>query len=156
MQFDKMISNKFKFMTMIKVNNPAQRNINSLFDDLFNELPAFGRNINNLFSPAVNIVENAQAYHLELMAPGRNKEDFSIAVDKDLLTISYEKKEEAKSEDLKTVRREFSFQSFKRSFNLDEKINADAIEAKYENGILKLLLPKKAEVTQPAKSITIQ
>ncbi len=141
---------------MIKVNHPAQRNLNSLFDEFFNELPTFGRNFNNLFSPAVNIVENAEAYHLELMAPGRNKEDFAIAVDKNLLTISYEKKEETKNEDVKTVRREFSFQSFKRSFTLDEKINADGIQAKYENGILKLFLPKKAEVTQPAKSITIQ
>lgn len=143
-------------MTMIKVNNPAQRNINSIFDELFNELPAFGRGINNLFSPAVNIVENKEAYHLELMAPGRNKEDFSVAVDKDLLTISYTAKDEEKAEGLKSVRKEFSLQSFKRSFSLDEKINADAIEAKYENGILKLLLPKKAEVTQPAKSINIQ
>jgi HSP20 family protein len=143
-------------MTMIKVNNPVQRNINSIFDELFNELPAFGRNINNLFAPAVNIVENAEAYHLELMAPGRNKEDFAIAVEKDLLTISYNAKEEAKAEGLKSVRKEFSLQSFKRSFNLDEKINADDIQAKYENGILKLFLPKKAEVTQPAKSISIQ
>lgn len=143
-------------MTMIKVNHPAQRNLNSFIDEFFNELPALGRNINNLFTPAVNIVENNEAYHLELMAPGRNKEDFSIAVDKNLLTISYEKKEETKQEDIKTVRREFRFQSFKRSFNLDEKINADGIQAKYENGILKLLLPKKAEVTQPVKSITIQ
>ena len=143
-------------MTMIKVNNPVQRNINSIFDELFNELPAFGRNINNLFSPAVNIVENNEAYHLELMAPGRNKEDFAVDVEKDLLTISYTAKEEAKVEGLKTVRKEYSLQSFKRSFNLDEKINADGIQAKYENGILKLYLPKKAEVTQPAKSISIQ
>jgi len=141
---------------MIKVNNPVQRNINSIFDELFNELPAFGRNINNLFSPAVNIVENNEAYHLELMAPGRNKEDFSVAVEKDLLTISYTAKEETKAEGLKSVRKEFSLQSFKRSFNLDEKINAEGIQAKYENGILKLLLPKKAEVTQPTKSINIQ
>lgn len=143
-------------MTMIKVNNPVQRNINSIFDELFNELPAFGRNINNLFSPAVNIVENNEAYHLELMAPGRNKEDFAVAVEKDLLTISYTAKEEVKVEGLKTVRKEYSLQSFKRSFNLDEKINADGIQAKYKNGILKLYLPKKAEVTQPAKSISIQ
>ena len=143
-------------MTMIKVNHPVQRNINSIFDELFNELPTFGRSINNLFSPAVNIVENVEAYHLELMAPGRNKEDFAVSVDKNLLTISYEKKEEVKQEDVKTVRREFSFQSFKRSFNLDEKINADGIQARYENGILKVFLPKKAEVTQPVKSITIQ
>ena len=143
-------------MTMVKVHNPVQKNINHLFDEFFNEIPSFGKAVNNLFAPAVNIAETADAYHLELMAPGRSKEDFTLAVDKNLLTISYEKKEDVKDETVKTVRKEFSYQSFKRSFNLDEKINADAIEAKYENGLLKLLLPKNIEVKQPAKTITIQ
>ena len=143
-------------MTMVKLHSPVQKNLNNFFDEFFNELPAFGKTVNNLFSPAVNIVETSDAYHLELNAPGRNKEDFQISVDKGLLTISYEKKEEAKNEDAKVVRREFSFQSFKRSFTVDEKINAEAIQAKYENGLLKLLLPKKAEQQQPVKTITIQ
>ena len=143
-------------MTMVKLHSPVQKNINNFFDEFFNELPAFGKTVNNLFSPAVNIVETPDAYHLELNAPGRNKEDFQISVDKGLLTISYGKKEEAKNEDVKVVRREFSFQSFKRSFTVDEKINAEAIQAKYENGLLKLLLPKKAEQQQPVKTITIQ
>ena len=143
-------------MTMVKLHSPVQKNLNNVFDEFFNELPAFGKTVNNLFSPAVNIVETPEAYHLELNAPGRNKEDFQISVDKGLLTISYEKKEEAKNEGVKVVRREFSFQSFKRSFTVDEKINAEAIQAKYENGLLKLLLPKKAEQQQPVKTITIQ
>lgn len=115
-----------------------------------------GKTVNNLFSPAVNIVETPEAYHLELNVPGRNKEDFNISVDKGILSISYEKKEEEKKEDVKVVRREFSYQSFKRSFTIDEKINAEAIQAKYENGLLKLLLPKKAEQQQPVKTINIQ
>lgn len=143
-------------MTMVKLHSPVQKNLNNIFDEFFNELPAFGKTVNNLFSPAVNILETSDAYHLELNAPGRNKEDFQISVDKGLLTISYEKKEEAKNEDVKVVRREFSYQSFKRSFTVDEKINAEAIQAKYENGLLKLLLPKKAEQQQPVKTITIQ
>ena len=143
-------------MTMVKLHSPVQKNINNFFDEFFNELPAFGKTVNNLFSPAVNIVETPDAYHLELNAPGRNKEDFQISVDKGLLTISYEKKEEPKNEGVKVVRREFSFQRFKRSFTVDEKINAEAIQAKYENGLLKLLLPKKAEQQQPVKTITIQ
>jgi HSP20 family protein len=141
---------------MVKLHSPVQKNLNNFFDEFFNELPAFGKTVNNLSSPAVNIVETPEAYHLELNAPGRNKEDFQISVNKGLLTISYEKKEEAKNEDVKVVRREFSFQSFKRSFTVDEKINAEAIQAKYENGLLKLLLPKKAEQQQPVKTITIQ
>jgi HSP20 family protein len=141
---------------MVKIHNPVQKNLNSFFDDFFNELPAFGKTINNLFTPAVNIVETAGAYHLELNAAGRNKEDFNITVDKGLLTISYEKKEETKTDDLKVVRKEFSLQSFKRSFTLDDKIDAEAIQAKYENGLLKLLLPKLTEAKQPVKNISIQ
>jgi len=141
---------------MVKVHTPVQKNLNSFFDEFFNELPAFGKTVNNLFTPAANIIETADAYHVELNVPGRNKEDFSITVDKGLLTISYEKKEETKNEDLKVVRKEFSFQSFKRSFSLDDKINAEAIQAKYENGLLKLLLPKLTEEKQPVKNISIQ
>ncbi|RXK58989.1 Hsp20/alpha crystallin family protein [Lacibacter luteus] len=143
-------------MTMVKLHSPAQRNLNNFFDEFFNELPAFGKTVNNLFSPAVNILETADGYHMELNVPGRNKEDFNITVDKGLLSISYEKKEEAKNDDVKVVRREFSYQSFKRSFTVDEKINAEAIQAKYENGLLKLFLPKKADVQQPVKTINIQ
>jgi len=141
---------------MVKVHTPVQKNLNSFFDEFFNELPAFGKTVNNLFTPAANIIETADAYHVELNVPGRNKEDFSITVDKGLLTISYEKKEETKNADLKVVRKEFSFQSFKRSFSLDDKINAEAIQAKYENGLLKLLLPKLTEEKQPVKNISIQ
>jgi len=141
---------------MVRMYNPVQKSINNLFDEFFNEMPALNKTVNNLFAPAVNIVETNDAYHLELMAPGRNKEDFSIAVEKEVLTISYEKKEENKQEDFKIVRREFSYQPFKRSFTLDEKINAESIQAKYENGLLKLLLPKKKEVAQPVKTISVQ
>ncbi len=142
-------------MTMVKMYNPVQKSINNLFDEFFNEMPAINKTVNNLFAPAVNIIESKDAYHLELMAPGRNKEDFSIAIEKDVLTISYEKKEETKQEDYKLVRREFNYQSFKRSFTLDEKIQAEAIQAKYENGLLKIYLPKKTEVVQPAKTIAV-
>ena len=143
-------------MTMVKLHSPVQKNINTFFDEFFNELPAFGKTVNNIFSPAVNILETTDAYHLELNAPGRNKEDFNISVDKGLLTISYVKKEETKNEDVKVVRREFSYQSFKRSFTVDEKINAEGIQAKYENGLLKLYLPKQVEEKQPVKTISIQ
>lgn len=144
-------------MTMVKVHNPVLKNLNSFFyDEFFNELHAFGKAVNNLYSPTVNIVETSDAYHLELNAPGRNKEDFNLVVDKGLLTISYEKKEETNNEDAKVIRKEFSYQSFKRSFSIDEKINTEAIQAKYENGLLKLLLPKLAEVKQPVKNISIK
>lgn len=145
-------------MTLVKVNNNAQRNFNHFVDEFFNEFPgAWGRDshANNQF-PAVNIHETPEAYHLELNAPGRSKEDFKLTVEKGLLTVSYEKKEETKSEEYKTIRREFSYKSFKRSFNLDDKIDADAVQAKYDNGVLKLLLPKKAQAAESTKQISVQ
>ena len=104
----------------------------------------------------MNIHETKDAYHLELSAPGRNKEDFQLSIDKGQLTIAFEKKEETKTEDYKTVRKEFSFKSFKRTFNLDDRIDTNGIQAKYENGVLKLLLPKKAEQKENTKQISIQ
>jgi HSP20 family protein len=104
----------------------------------------------------VNIYESECGYNLDFNVPGRNKEDFKINLDKGLLTVSYEKQEQAENKDVKSIRKEFSFQSFKRSFSLDEKINADGIEAKYENGVLKVYLPKKEEVKIAPKQISIQ
>lgn len=143
-------------MTLIKNNyRPLNGGFNSLFNELFSELPAFAEKAGFNFPP-VNIAETSDAYHLELNVPGRAKDDFKIQLEKGLLTISYEKKEEAKQEGVKSIRREFEYQSFKRSFSLDEKVETAAIQAKYENGLLKLLLPKKAEIKEPAKQIAIQ
>ncbi|MBS1909422.1 MAG: Hsp20/alpha crystallin family protein, partial [Bacteroidetes bacterium] len=95
-------------------------------------------------------------YHLDVKAPGFDKADFNINLDGNLLSISVEKKEDQKVENPKFVRREFSFKSFKRSFTLDEKIDAEKIDAKYENGILKLELPKKAVAKPDTRQISIQ
>jgi len=151
----KLLKLKNKIMTIVK-HNP--RVINNLFDELLNNFPAtWGKDFVSNWSVAPsNIHETNEGYHIELNAPGRNKEDFKINVENGLLTISFEKKEENENKDYKTVRREFSFESFKRSFSIDEKVNADAIQAKYENGVLKLYLPKKEEVKIAAKQITIQ
>ncbi len=139
-------------MTIVK-----HKPINSLFDEFFNNFPAtWGKDYNQGWSvPPVNIHETADGYHLELNAPGRNKEDFKVSVENGLLSISFEKKEEAEQKDYKTIRREFSYKSFKRSFSIDDNINADGIQAKYENGVLKLYLPKKEEVKQSPKQINI-
>jgi HSP20 family protein len=146
-------------MTLVKVNqHPVHKGFNNFFDEILNEFPAFGAREwtrNGFGSVPVNIHETADAYHLELNAPGRNKEDFKLNVENGLLTISFEKKEENKTEDYKTVRKEFVYQSFKRSFNLDDNIDANNIQAKYENGLLKLFLPKKEQVKENAKQINI-
>ena len=146
-------------MTLVTVNNRFNRSFDGLMNDLFNDLPAnFGKTMREdvLQFPPVNIVEKADHYHIQLAAPGLNKEDFNVKLDGNVLTISAEKKEEVKNETDKMIRKEFSNRSFKRSFTLDEKIDAANIVAKYENGILNVGLPKKEEVNNPAKDITIQ
>jgi len=141
-------------MTIVKRN---LGNINHVFDELLNGFPTLeNHNHNNWHTVPVNIHETKEAYHLEVLAPGRKKEDFKVELDKGLLTIGYEQKEVTADADYKTVRREFKFKSFKRTFTIDDAINTDKIEAKYEDGVLKLLLPKKETLTVAPKTVTIQ
>lgn len=141
-------------MSLVK-NNPVY--FGNLFEELFNQFPAnWGKDTQTALNAVpVNIHETKDGFHLELNAPGRNKEDFKIAIENNLLTISFEKKEETEQKEYKTIRKEFNYQSFKRSFSVDEKINTAAIQAKYENGVLKLYLPKKEEVIVTPKQIEI-
>lgn len=143
-------------MTLVKVNNNAHKSLSGFVDGFFQGFPAGPGRDESFGFPPVNIHETADAYHLELAAPGRAKEDFKLSVDNGQLVIAFEKKEETKAEDYKTIRKEFSFKSFKRSFNLDDQVNTDGIQAKYENGVLKLLLPKKEQARETTKQISIQ
>ena len=145
-------------MTYVKFNQPAMKTLDSFLDNLLNEMPSPDRFLgqgNSIHFPAVNISETKDLYELELNVPGRNKEDFKITVDKNILTVSFDKKEESKDENKKQVKKEFSLHSFKRSFTLDEKIISENIAAKYENGLLVLSLPKKEEVKVEAKQISV-
>lgn len=146
-------------MTLVKVNNSFAKNFDGFVNDLFNEFPAtFGKTVReDVFAfPPVNIVEKTDSYHLEVAAPGFEKADFNVKLENNLLSISAEKKNETKDETTKVVRKEFTYKSFKRSFTLDEKIDAAAISAKYENGVLKLDLPKKEIEKAASKDITIE
>jgi|688.fasta_scaffold70612_3 HSP20 family protein len=123
-------------------NRPASSIIN--FDELFDELFAHRPNVaNKSFMPAVNISESESGYHLDMAIPSFNKEEVKIKVEKNLLTISGEKKEETTDETKKVKRKEFSYKSFSRSFTLPENIELDKVEAKYENGILNINIAKK-------------
>ena len=148
---------KHHTMTLVKVNHPANRTFD-LFRDLMNEIPStvsksFREDI--LHYPPVNIIDNAERYSLELSAPGFDKVDFSIKLERNLLTISAEKKTESEENNGKVLRREFSAKSFNRTFTVDEKIDADKISAKYENGILTVDLAKKEPAIPETKQITI-
>lgn len=138
-------------MTFLKQNSQT------VFDELMNSFPtSWGKDAPTGYPTAsVNIIETDDAYHLSLNAPGRTKSDFVINVEKGILTISYEKPTQKEESKYKIIRKEFAYRSFKRSFSLDENINSETIEAKYENGVLQLLLPKKAVTTTTPKQIAI-
>jgi HSP20 family protein len=126
-----------------------------LFPSLMNEIfkpDWFGgmENFNGTL-PAVNIKENETGFELEMSVPGRKKEDFNIEIDDNLLTISSEVKTENETKEGNYTRREFGYASFKRSFTLPESVDADKIDASYENGILRFALPKKEEALPKPK-----
>lgn len=138
-------------MTRIQFNDQGFKTLGSLVNEIFNDA-----NTGNRFFPPVNISENENNFEIVLMVPGRKKEDFKIALDKDILTVSYEQKEEKVDEKTRIVKNEFTLRSFSRSFTLNEEIDREAIAASYENGLLKLALPKKEEVKISPKEISIQ
>lgn len=106
--------------------------------------------------PYSNIIETEEAFRIELAAPGLEKNDFQINIEKDSLKISVEKKKEAVTENEKFTRREFGYTSFFRSFNLSDNVNTEEISAKYENGVLYISLPKKQkEQTSIKRTIEI-
>jgi HSP20 family protein len=106
--------------------------------------------------PAVNIKENKKEFNIEFASPGYNKKDFKIDLDEDVLTISAEKQEEKKEERDSFTRKEFSYNSFSRSFTLPQTVMADKIDAKYNDGILKLSIPKKVDAKMlPKKEIPV-
>ncbi len=124
-----------------------------VFDDFFkpwNEWFDGGFENSMLSMPAVNITEQKDNYLVSLAAPGLKKEDFNINVDGNMLTISSEKEETKEEKDKKFTRKEYNYSSFSRSFTLPDKINKEKIEAKYENGLLKITMPR----TEAAKKLT--
>lgn len=142
----------------LKTTAPANGNINNLVDDVFQQFPSFFRTEHhhaaNRNSVPVNIKETEDAFLLEFFAAGYNKEDFRIELENNQLAVSVEGQNE--TEVGKYVSREYKKQPFKRSFNLDDKIDADNISAQYVNGVLTLNLPKRPEVKPSTKQITIQ
>jgi HSP20 family protein len=134
-------------MTLVNFNNRTRNSaphFNNVFDSLFNEAVTKNHAVNKM--PAVNIMETATDYKIELAAPGLSKEDFQINLKKDNLSVWAEKKA-AEGEEVKDYnRREFNFNSFARSFVLPESVDAEKIAAEYVNGILYITIGKKEEL----------
>ena len=105
----------------------------------------------NSTSPAINIIESEKDYKVEIAAPGLTKDDFSIRIDDDnQISVSMEKKEEHKDENKngRYLRREFSYTQFRQNMILPDNIDKDKIEAKVENGILTIDIPKKETIPE--------
>ena len=150
-------------MTLVATKKRNGRLFPRIMDDFFNNdrflldfsstLPEV--NFLNVL-PEANIVETQKEYQIELAAPGLDKKDFNIEMKNGMLTISAEKEEETKSEDKNYISREFSYSSLYRSFVLPDNLLLDKIDAKYENGVLKLKLPKSdVSVSEPIKHIKV-
>jgi HSP20 family protein len=129
----------------------------SLFDDFVKPWNEWFDTSSAITVPAVNITENVNDYNISVAAPGLKKNDFHINVDGNMLTISAEKeetKEEKEGENY--TRKEYNYSSFSRSFTLPQEVNREKIEASYEDGVLKLVLPKKEEVKKAVASKQIE
>lgn len=124
----------------------------SVFDDFFKPWNEWFDNswVRSMNIPAVNITEEKNHYLVSLAAPGLKKEDFKIDLDGNMLTISSESEESTEEKKKKFTRKEYSYSSFSRSFTLPGEIRKELIEAKYDDGVLKITLPRKAEANTPA------
>ncbi|KRT15215.1 heat-shock protein [Pedobacter ginsenosidimutans] len=146
-------------MTLVKFN-PEKKNssllpgFNDIFESVLGDTFFTDRRLSSV--PAVNISESADHYHIELAAPGLKKDDFRVSVERDMLTISTETKNENLSEGRTYNRKEYSYSAFTRSFTLPESADVEKISASYNDGILKLELPKKEEARAVARQIEIQ
>jgi HSP20 family protein len=160
-------------MNLVKFNRHSNLSpFNNLFDELLG--PDFKTGLLNeseSIRPAVNILESKKEFGIEVAAPGLAREDFSINLEKEIITISAsnttDKSEttgksvttedgKAEADHKEYTLREFGFSSFKRSFKLPKSVNGESISASYENGVLKIVLPKKEEaVEKPARHISI-
>ena len=148
-------------MKLAKVSDRLFPAFPSFFDNFFSRDLMDWNNSNfsstNSTIPAVNIKENDESYVIEVAAPGMTKENFTVNLDGDRLLIASEMKEEKNESDTNYSRREFSYQSFQRSFTIPSgTVDGEKISAKYTDGILMVNLPKKEEVKpKPAKRIDI-
>jgi len=146
-------------MTLVKFAN-GQKNyavnpfLNDVFGSIINDTFLNDRSVSH--TPAVNIAETENEFHIELAAPGLKKEDFKINLDKNTLSVSTEKKDEKVEEGKKISKREFSYNAFVRSFTLPETVDHSKIDAEYVDGILKLTIAKREEAKFQTREIAVK
>ncbi len=146
-------------MTLIRRSGGLVPGLSRVFDDFFKDdffrLPATTNDGLNTM-PSVNVKETEDAFEMEVAVPGMNKDDFNINIDDNVLTISSEKKEENEVNEENYHKREFRYHTFKRTFTIPATVKSEEINAKYEDGILHLTLPKREEAkSKPSRVIGI-
>ena len=131
----------------------------AMFDDFFTRdlfRPSFTNT--GVSTPAVNIIETNDDFRLEMVAPGMKKENFNLEVQNNTLTVSYDHEDnrEGVRRDWTYRTREYNYHSFTRSFSLPETVESEKIQAKYESGILNVIIPKREDAKgKPVRQITI-
>lgn len=129
-------------MSIIKynANDFVPTSFSSMIDRFFND--SLVRSGGSSFVPKVDILENDQAFEIHVAAPGLSKEDFNVEVKDSFLTISGERKFSSEKKDKNYHAIETQYGSFSRSFSLPDNVDSSKINAKYNNGMLELTLPK--------------
>jgi len=128
--------------------------VNNVFDNLFNDSFISDRLVTRI--PAVNITESVEGFTIELAAPGLQKNDFKINIDKNILSIAVEKQEEKVHEGKVYSKKEFNYSSFARSFTLPETIDYSNITANYKDGVLEIAIGKKEEAIIAKRLIEVE
>ncbi len=142
-------------MTLLTRASQMFPDFSSSLMDFFNEDRDWGNGWTSRL-PAANITESEKTFNIELAAPGLGKDDFNLTIDNQQLSIGCEKEEKKESKKDQYSRKEFSYESFRRSFMLPESVNADKIKAVYKDGVLTVELPKKeTTIKTPMKKISV-
>ncbi len=145
-------------MKLVKVNRPfyAHSGLDRLMNEFLNEGCSYDRYAKNelTFNPSANVFETDNSFTLEISIPGYEKEQVSLSVENDLLTVKAEVKE-TEEKDYKYSRREFTVSDFEKSFKLSKNINQEKIEAAFKNGVLVVTLPKKEEAISMKRQIDV-
>lgn len=142
-------------MALIKRSDWPSLLRDSWLSDFFDRDRFFDSDLMQKSIPAVNIVEQDNAFEIELAAPGLEKKDFKVTVEKGVLTISAEKEMKSEEKENNYTRKEFNYTSFSRSFALPENVSDEDIKGNYQNGVLKLSIKKKTPTKAAKKAIEI-
>ncbi len=137
-------------MSLIKRDSPMLTNLSDFFENDW-----FPSGFRNEWSPAINVADNEGQYEIEIAAPGMKKDDFNVTLENGILTINGKSEKEEEEKKKNYTRKEFSSRSFMKSFTLPDNVDEEGLTAKYDDGILKLVLTKSDKELPPKKEVTI-